>query len=329
MKLSRRQILRMAMIAAASPMVSRTAQAQSYPTRPITMVVPYPAGGATDTLARILAARMEASLGQSVIIENIGGAGGSIGVGRVARSEPDGSMLCIGNIQTHVFNAATQSLQYDVVRDFAPVALIADTPLSIVARGNLPAENLERFKTWLAAGGARATCGIVGLGGPPHVAAILFQKQSGHDFQIVPYRGGAQLLQDLVGGQIDFAFGLATNYLGLVRSGQVKAYAILARKRWPRLPEIPTADEAGSSGLYASYWHALWVPKGTSEEIIAKLNTAVVDALADTNVRQRFADIGQDILPPDEQSPRALGAYQKAEIEKWWPIIKAAGIKSE
>jgi tripartite-type tricarboxylate transporter receptor subunit TctC len=254
---------------------------------------------------------------------------GSMGVGRVARSGLNGYMLSIGNVQTHVFNALTQKLQYDALKDFAPISLIADTPFSNIARSTLPARDLKELGGWVRENATKATCGMVGLGGPAHMAAVLFQKQADVEFQIVPYRGGAQLAQDLVAGHIDLAIGPATNFLGLIRSGQVQAHAILATKRWPVALEIPTTDEAGIPGLYASFWHGLWLPKDTRTEIIAKLNNAVVESLADPMVRQRFADIGQDIWPSAEQSREALGAYQWTEIEKWRPVIEATGLKPE
>jgi tripartite-type tricarboxylate transporter receptor subunit TctC len=305
------------------------ALAQTYPSRPITMVVPYPAGGPTDTLARVLADGMKAAIGQSVIIENVSGAGGSIGVGRVARAAPDGYTLSIGHVQTHVINAATQTLAYDVVKDFEPVSLIADTPQWIVARKTLEAKDLREFIAWLKANPGKTTAGTVGVGGPADIACILFQKQTGTSFQFVPYRGGAPMLQDLLAGHIDFTFGQAANYLGQVRSGQLKVYAVLAAKRWWAAPDVPTIDEAGVPGIYSSFWHGVWVPKGTPRDIVAKLNAAIVDALAAPALQQRFKDIGQEIWPRDRQTPEALAAMQKAEIERWWPIIKSAGIKAE
>jgi len=305
------------------------AKAQSYPTRPVTIVVPYPAGGPTDTLARVIADRMKNALGQSVIIENVTGAGGSIGTGRVARSAPDGYTLALGHVQTHVINAATQNLQYDVVKDFEPVTLIADTPQWLATRKTLPADDVKSFIAWLKQQDGRATCGATGVGGPTDLAAFYFQKATGTKFQLVPYRGGAPLVQDLLAGQIDFTIGQAANYLGHVRGGQLKAFAVLSKKRWWATPDVPTMDEAGIPGFYASFWHGLWAPKGTPKEIIAKLNAAVVETLADATVKKRLADIGQEVWPADQQNPKALAAQQQAEIERWGPVIKAAGIKGE
>jgi tripartite-type tricarboxylate transporter receptor subunit TctC len=324
----RRRVLHMAAGAAALPAVSRIGWAQAYPTRPITIVVPYPAGGPTDTLARILAEHMRISLGQPVIIENITGAGGSIGVGRVARAAPDGYTVSIGHWQTHVLNGASYQLQYDVVKDFEAVSLLADTPQWIVARKTLPAKDLSELIAWLKENPGKATVGTVGVGGP-EVTGIYFQKKTGTSFQFVPYRGGAPLNQDMLAGHIDFGFGQAASTFVHVRNGNLKVYAVMAQRRWAAAPDIPTIDEAGVPGLYASFWHGLWVPKGVPKEVITRLNSAVQAALADATVRQRFADQGQDIPRREQQTPEALAQQQKAEIEKWWPILKAANIKGE
>ena len=304
------------------------ALAQAYPSRPITVIVPFPAGGPTDTLARILADPMSGSLGQSVIVENVTGAAGSIGVGRVARAVPDGYTLSIGHWSTHVVNGATMSLPYDVLADFEPIALLADTPIWMVARKTLPPKDLGELIAWLKQSPGKATAGTVGVGAASDVTGTYFQNVTATRFQFVPYRGSAPLNQDLVAGHIDLNLGMAGASYTLVRSGQIKAYAMMAKTRWWAAPDVPTMEETGVPGLYASFWHALWAPKGTPREIILKLNSAVRSALADPAVRQRFADQGQEIVPPERQTPQALGAHQKAEIEKWWPIIKAAGIKA-
>ena len=304
------------------------AMAQAYPARPVRIIVPFPAGGPTDTLARILADHMSSSLAQSVIIENVSGGAGSVGVGRVARAAPDGYTLIIGHWNTHVVNGATMSLPYDVLTDFAPVSLLADTPIWMVARTTLPPKDLSELIGWLKQSAGKATAGTVGVGGASVVTGTYFQSVTGTKFQFVPYRGSAPLNQDSVAGHIDINLGMAAASYTLVRSGQIKAYAMMAKTRWWSAPDIPTMEEAGVPGLYASFWHALWVPKATPGEVIAKLNAAVRSALADPAVRQRFVDQGQEISPPERQTPQALGAHQKAEIEKWWPIIKAAGIKA-
>jgi tripartite-type tricarboxylate transporter receptor subunit TctC len=304
------------------------AMAQAYPSRPVTIIVPFPAGGPTDTLARILADHLSSSLAQSVIIENVSGAAGSIGVGRVARAAPDGYTLGIGHWSTHVVNGATMSLPYDVLTDFAPVSLLADTPIWMVARTTLPPKDLSELVGWLKQSPGKATAGTVGVGGASDVTGTYFQSVTGTKFQFVPYRGSAPLNQDLVAGHIDLNLGMAAASYTLVRSGQIKAYAMMAKTRWWAAPDIPTMEEAGVPGLYGSFWHAMWVPKGTPGQVIAKLNAAVRSALADPVVRQRFVDQGQEISPPERQTPQALGAHHKAEIEKWWPIIKAAGIKA-
>jgi len=280
-------------------------------------------------VARLLADRIRGPLGQTVVVENISGAVGALGAGRVARSAPDGHMLVIGHAQTHVLNAATQNLQFDVVKDFEPVALVADTPQWLIGKKTLPPNNVKELIAWLKANPGKATSGTVGAGSSPEIAAAYFQRETGTQFVLVPYRGGAPMIQDLLAGQIDMTFGQAANYLGPVRNGLLKPYAVLAKKRWWAVPEVPTMDEAGVPGFYASFWHGLWAPKGTPKDIIAKLNAAIVEALADPEIQKRFSDIGQEIWPREQQSPEALAAQQKAEIEKWWPVIKAAGIKAQ
>jgi tripartite-type tricarboxylate transporter receptor subunit TctC len=305
------------------------ARADSYPSRVITLVVPFPAGGPTDVVARILADRMKQqdALGETVIIENIAGAGGSIGVGRVAHATPDGYTIVLGHVQTHVFNAVTMHLDYDVVKDFDPVALVSNSPILLIARKTLPADNLQGFIAWLKARNGKANMGHVGVGGPTDVAADIFAIRTGTTFQLVPYTGGAPLLQDLLGDHIDFAFGFAANYLSFVRNHELKAYGVLQPERWWAAPDVPTFNELGIPDIDASFWQGIWAPKGTPEDIIAKLNTAIRVALADPAVQKRFTAVGQDIWPADQQSPEALAAKQNAEIAKWWPIIKAADIK--
>jgi len=329
MKLRRRQFLRLSMGAAALPIVSRVARAQTYPSRPITMVVGFQAGGPTDTTARVVAERMRVSLGQTVIIENVAGASGSIAAGRVARAPPDGYVISFGSATTHVFNGAVYALPYDVLKDFEPVSLVASDPMMMVATKAMPAKDLKELIAWLKANPNQASQGTSGAGSTLHLAGVLFQKETGTRFQFVPYRGSAPAMQDLVAGQIDLMIDLASSSLPQVRAGATKAHAVLAKRRLPSAPDIPTVDEAGVPGLYVSAWFALFAPKGTPANVIGRLNTAVVEALADTNVRARLADLGQQIFPREQQTPEMLRAYQSAEIEKWWPIIKAAGIKPE
>jgi tripartite-type tricarboxylate transporter receptor subunit TctC len=315
----------LALLAAGTPAL----HAQGYPSRVVTIVVPYPAGGPTDTIARILAERMQAALGQSVIIENVGGAGGSIGVGRVAHATPDGYTLSIGHTQTHVFNASILKLDYDVVTDFAPISLIADTPIWIVTRKSLPVDDVKGFIDWLKTQNGKATMGTVGIGSPSEFAARIFMRETGTSFQLVPYRGGAPLVQDMLGDHIDFAFGQAAGYITNVESGQFKALAVLQPKRWWAAPNVPTLDELGFKDIDVSFWHGLWAPKGTPPDVIAKLNAAVRVALADPTVQDRFKKVGQEIWPVEYQTPEALAAKQQAELAKWAPVILESGIKAE
>jgi tripartite-type tricarboxylate transporter receptor subunit TctC len=327
MKLPRRKFLQLAASVSALPVVPRIARAQSYPSRPITIVVPFPAGGSTDIIGRILAERMRASLGQTIIIENVGGAGGSIGVGRVARAVPDGYTLDIGQWDTHVANGATYPLSYDLQNGFEPIALISSNPLLILAKKAMPADDLKGLIAWLKANPDKASQAVPTAGS--HVAGILFQKETSTRFQFVPYRGGGPAMQDLVAGQIDMLIVQAAAALSQVRAGAIKAYAATSKSRFAAAPDIPTVDEAGLPGLHISGWFGLYAPKGTPKTVIDKLNAAVMDALADATVRSRLANAGQEIPPREQQTPQALGAFTKAEIEKWWPIIKAANIKGE
>jgi len=305
------------------------AGAQSYPARPITLVVPFAPGGPTDTIARIIAERMRAPLGQPVVVENVTGAGGSIGVGRVVRAPADGYTVSVGNLSSHVFNGAIYTLQYDLLNDLEPVALLSSQPLMFVAKKSMPANDLKEFIAWLKANPGKASQGTPGAGTAAHIAGAFLQIQTGTKFAFVPYRGTGPAMQDLVAGQIDFMIDTPTNSLPHVRAGSIKVYAVADRHRLDAAPDIPTVDEAGLPGFYFAFWQALWVPKGTPKEIVGKLNAAVVETLADPNVRQRFAEQGQDIPSREQQTPAALAAFHKAEIEKWWPIVKAANIKGE
>jgi tripartite-type tricarboxylate transporter receptor subunit TctC len=304
-----------------------SAASAPYPDRPITLVVPYPPGGPTDVVARVLAERMRGSLGQPVIIENVTGGSGNIGVARVARAAADGYTLSLGNSGSHVLNAALYTLPYDLFRDFDPVALLTSNPQIIVTRKTLPAKDLRELIAWLKANPNKATAGSAGA-----VAAVsiaFFQAKTATQFVVAPYRGAAPALQDLMGGQIDLMFDQVSNALPQVRAGSIKAYAVTAKDRVPGAPEVPTVDEAGLPGFYAALWQGLWAPKGTPKDAIAKVNSAVAEALADPKVEQRLREIGQEPFPPDQRSPAAMAAFQKAEADKWWPIIKAAGLKGE
>jgi tripartite-type tricarboxylate transporter receptor subunit TctC len=326
----RRRFLNLAVGAAAFPAVSRFAWAQAYPSRPITVVVPVAPGGATDVIARMMAERMRSSLGQPVIVENVTGAGGTIAVGRVARAAPDGYTLSLGNNASHIQTGAIYAVNYDLLNDFEPVALLSIGPLVLVARKTFPANDLKGLIAWLKANPDKATQGYTGNAGGFSISGLFLQRETGTRFQFVPYRGGAaQYIQDLVAGQIDTAFSDPIAALPQVRVGTIKAYGVTTKTRLVSAPDIPTLDEAGLPGFDYSQWQGLWLPKRTPKNIIAKLNAAVVDALADPAVRTRLADLGVEIPPRDKQTPEALGAFQKAEIEKWWPIIKAAGIKAE
>jgi tripartite-type tricarboxylate transporter receptor subunit TctC len=305
------------------------APAEEYPARAITMIVPFPAGGATDTLARFLAEKMGAILRQPVIIENVGGAAGSIGVTRAVRSAPDGYTLSIGTSTTHMLTGGLYKLPFDLLRDLEPIILIGNEPLLIVAKKDFPADDLMGLIAWFRNHPGKASVGIAGVGATGHLTGISFQKVTRTRFEFVPYRGNGPAMQDLLGGQIDFMIEPASNFKALLGAGSVKPFAITGDARLPSSPDIPTADEAGVPGFFASLWYGLWVPKGTPKDITAKLNATMTQVLFDPNVRQRFAELGIQMTPIDQQSPEALRAYQKAEAERWWPIIKAANIKVE
>jgi tripartite-type tricarboxylate transporter receptor subunit TctC len=320
----------LALAASASISAISPAFAEVYPARPITMIVPFAAGGPLDFVGRILGERIRGTLGQSVILENSTGAGGTIGVGRVARAAPDGYTLVLGTWSTHVVNGAIYTLPYDLIKDFEPVALIArEFGAVITAKKTMPARDLHELIAWLKTNPDKASFGTGGVGSPGHVAGVLFQNLTNTRFQLVHYRGVAAASQDLVAGQIDFMFDSPATSLPQVRAGYIKAYAVTAKSRLAAAPDIPTVDEAGLQGLYFSVWSALWAPKGTPDDVIARLNSAVRGALADPAAQSRLADIAHEVFPPDRQTPEALSALQKADIEKWWPIIKAAGIKAE
>ena len=302
-------------------------RAQTFPSRSITLIVPFAAGGPTDVLARILAEHMRGTLGQTVLVENVTGASGAIAGLRAARATPDGTTLTIGHWGTHVLNGAVYPLQYDVLNDFAPVALVGNGPQLIIGKPKLAAKDLRELIGWLKAN--KATAGTAGPGSGAHVAGVFFQNLTDTSFSFVPYRGAGPALNDLMAGHIDLMFDQATNSLPQVRGGTVKAYAVTSRTRLASAPDIRTVDEAGVPGLYIAYWHAIWAPKNTPGDVIAILNAAVRVALADPAVQRRFLELGQETPPPDKQTPAALKEHQTAEIAKWWPIVKAASIKAE
>jgi tripartite-type tricarboxylate transporter receptor subunit TctC len=331
MSMQRRRFLQLAAGAAAVPIASHYASAQTaYPSKPITIVVPYAAGGPTDTIARIMAERMRHSLGETVIIENTTGAGGTIGVGRVARAAPDGYTIGIGQNGSHVVTGATyQRLPYDLLKDFEPLSLLTDAPFFLAGKKTLPPDDLKGLIAWMKANPGKPTFGNGGNGSISHISGLLFMRITGTAAQVVPYRGNAPAMQDLVAGQIDMMIADPVTGVPQVRGHNIKAYAVTAKNRLSTASDIPTVDEAGLPGYHVSLWHGLWLPRGTPAPISAKLNAAVVEALADSTVQAKLASIGQDIFPRDRQNPQALDAHQKAEIERWWPVIKEAGIKVE
>ena len=305
------------------------AGAQTYPDRTITMIVPLAPGGSTDTLGRIMAKAMSAPLGQTVIVENVSGAAGTIGVTRAERSAPDGYTVLWGMWGTNVANGAIYNLGFDFLTDFEPVALAMTQPFLIDARKTMPANNLQELVAWIKANPDKVTMGTSGVGSPSHVAGVLMENMLGVKWQMVSYRSAGLATQDLLAGTTDIQLDTPAVSLPHVKSGDLKAYAVTAKERIAVAPDIPTTDEAGLSGYYFSFWHGMWAPKGTPKPIIAKLNAAVVAALADPDTKQKLLDLAQVIYPREQQTPEALHAFQKAEIEKWWPIIKAAGIKAE
>jgi tripartite-type tricarboxylate transporter receptor subunit TctC len=308
---------------------SGNALAESFPSHPITLVVPFSAGGPTDAMARILADHMRVTLGQNILIENVTGAAGSLGVGRVVHSPPDGYTLSIGHLGTHVANGAIYKLGYDLVTDLEPVVLLPSNPMIIVSKNAIPAQSLKELIAWLKSKPAPATAGTAGAGSGSHIAGLYFENATGLKLQFVPYRGTAPALTDLVAGQIDIIIDQTSNSIAQVRAGTIRAYAVTDDKRVASASDIPTTDEAGLSGFHMTLWSGLWVPKATPKDVIAKLNAAAVAALNDPAVRKKFEDLGLQMPPQDKLAPAALGDLQKAEIAKWWPMIKAADVKVE
>jgi tripartite-type tricarboxylate transporter receptor subunit TctC len=306
-----------------------TAHAQTFPSKPITINVPFAAGGPTDSLARAVSERMRQSLGQPVLIENVTGAGGTIGVTRAARAPADGYTISMGHLGTHVINGAIYPLPFDLINDLEPVILLGANPMLIVSKNALPAKNLKELIDWLKANQEKATIGTAGVGSGAHFSAVYFQSLIGTKVPYVAYRGTGPAIQDLVAGQIDVIIDQASNALPQVQGGRIRAYGVTDTKRLEADGSIPTVDEAGLPGYHISLWSALWVPKGTPKDIIAKLNAAAKEALADPAVKKRLHDVGVDIPPVAQQTPEALHALQKAEAAKWWPMIKAAGVKPQ
>jgi tripartite-type tricarboxylate transporter receptor subunit TctC len=304
------------------------AQAQTYPTRTITMLVGFPPGGPTDTLARIVADGMKSTLGQSIAVETVSGASGTIATGRVVHAAPDGYTIGIGNWTSHVGSPALYALDYDVFKDLQPVALLAASPLWIVGKNDLPPQTATELIAWLKGRADPTTFGTIGSGSAAHLCGLFFAQKIGTRFQYVPYRGGAPAMQDLIGGQIDLSCLEASSTLANVEAKRFKAYAVMGEERWPKSPSTPTMIESGVPGLSLSFWHGMWTTKDTPKAVVARLDAAVMAALANAAVRQKIEALGQVIFPADQQNPQALAAYHKAELDKWWPIIKAAGIKA-
>ena len=308
---------------------AQDAAAQSFPSRPVTMIVPYPPGGPTDSIGRILAERMRGPLGQPVIIENIGGAAGTLGTARAVRAAPDGYTINFGNIASHVFSSIVYKLKYDVLKDLEPIALMTTSPFWLVASTNLPAKDLRELIAWLKSNPDKATWGIVGSGSPSHLCGIYFEKLTGARIQYVPYRGAGPVIQDLIGGQISLACLEASASWPGVQSGKFRAFALLSKNRWPVAPNVPTIDEAGLPGLYLPFWHGLWAPKGTPADVLTRLNAVAVDTLADPTTRERLTGIGVEVPPREQQTPEGLRSYHASDIERWRPLIEAANIKPD
>ena len=323
----RRRILALAAGLAVLALGSQTASAQPYPSRPVTLIVPFAAGGPTDLVARVIADKMHDPLGQSIVVENVAGAGGSIAATRVARAAPDGYTLEIGNNGSNLLVGALYALPVDIIADFAPVAKLTVNPQIVISKKAIPAANLKELLAWLKDNQDHVS---VGIAGPvAEVSVVNFETMIAAKFQHVPYRGAAPAIQDLIAGHIDLMVDQLSNSVPQIKAGTVKAYAVAAGARSPAVPDIPSVDEAGLPGFYGALWHGLWVPHGTPPDVIAKINAAVRQALADPAVQQRLADVGQEIVPADQQTPAALGAYQQAEKEKWWPVVKAANLRGE
>jgi tripartite-type tricarboxylate transporter receptor subunit TctC len=327
MTLSRRNLLHLAAGATAAGAYPSYAFAVDYPTRPITIVVPFAAGGATDVLARVLADPMGRSLGQTIIVEDLAGAAGAIGVGRVAHAPPDGYTLCVGTLTTNVLIGGLYKLDFDVINDLVPIAELAYEPLLICVKNSLPVHNLKELIGWLKDNPGKASVGVPGIGSTGNLAGISFQKATGTTFQFVPYRGDGPAVQDMMAGQIDMMIEPSSNFTAQVQAGTIRAIAVPSKTRMVSLPEVPTTDEAGLPGFYASIWFGMWAPKGTPNDVVDKIHTATVAALKDANLKDKLTKLGQQVASPELQSSQAFAAFQKSEADKWWPVIKDAGIK--
>jgi tripartite-type tricarboxylate transporter receptor subunit TctC len=321
-----RKVILALVLAAAAASVAPFARAENFPSRTITLLVPFPPGGSTDVAARIMADKMGASLGQPVIVENVGGAGGTIAVARLAHATPDGYTIDIGQWDTHV-GLIIYNINFDLEKDFAPIGLMTVNPQLLVARKSFAANSLKELVTWLKAHPEGAK--FVNQNASGQLGALLLQKLTDTKVLIIPYRGSGPALTDMMSGQVDLAVLQAAVSMPQLQAGVLKALANLSPSRSTSLPDIPTSDEAGVPGYYLSGWFGLYAPKGTPPEIVTRLNTAMVKALAEPDVRRRFTELGLDIAAREQQTPDGLAKFQKAEMEKWWPIIKASGIRGE
>jgi tripartite-type tricarboxylate transporter receptor subunit TctC len=305
------------------------ALAQGYPSKPVTVVIPLAAGGAVDTMVRTMLDSLRASLGQPILVENMGGAGGTTGVNRVAKASPDGYTISVGTWGTHVVNAFVYSPPYDLGKDFEPVALLPSVPHWFIARKNLPPEDMKGLIAYMKENDGKVTAASVGAGGSSAVCAYYLGKLTGTKTTLVPYRGGAPALQDIVAGNVDTMCDLAANSLSQVKAGNIKAYAVTAKKRWFAAPEVPTVYEAGAPGVEVTNWLAAYAPKDTPKDIVDKLNAAFRTAMADPAIAKRIADMGLEIPPPEQQAPAAFAAYLKAELDKWGAVVRESGIKAQ
>ena len=316
-------------LAAMIVLIATNALAETYPSRPITIIAPTTAGGPPDTIARLLSEPMRSVLGQPVVVENVTGAGSTLGLTKAARAEPDGYTLSIGHLNSHVFSSLTYPVTYDVVNDFAPIAMLTVAPMAFFGRAGLPADNVKELAAWLKANPGKATFGSVGLGGPARVWAAHFQSIIGTTMQFVPYRGAFAAVQDMLSGRIDLSASEASNVRAHLTGGKIKVYAVLSNKRWAAAPDVPTIEESGVAALQMPFWHGIWAPKGTPPAVIEKLNAAVTHALADPAVRAKMTQLGWEIVPREQQTPQALAAHHKAEVDRWRVVIKASGVKAE